>query len=106
MPRSGIGRRFERSARRAILARPGSGGGQRWRVLSATVTGNWQVDWFPQASVAVQVTIVVPMGNLLPERGTHVTWGAGSLSSVAVTVKFTLSPGGLPYLSLTNTEEG
>lgn len=33
--------------------------------------GNWQVDWFPEASVAVQVMIVVPRGNRLPEGGTH-----------------------------------
>ena len=41
----------------------------------------------PQSSRARQVTVVVPMGNVLPEgRGVHVMAGVGSTLSVAVTV--------------------
>ncbi len=39
----------------------------------------------PLASVAVQVTGVVPMANVEPEAGTHATVGFGQLS-VAVGV--------------------
>src|SRR5258705_13968580 len=91
-------------------AAPGSGtdvrGVQRRRALGATVTGNSQVDSLPEASVAVHVTRVVPRGKKLPEGGTHTTMGAGSRQSLAVTVKLTLSPGGLPRSSDTTMDEG
>ena len=50
----------------------------------------------PEASEAVQVTVVVPMGKVEPDGGVHVTTGfgrAGSLS-VAEAVKFTTAPDG------------
>jgi hypothetical protein len=72
-------RAWRTSARREFEARRG----QR-RALGATVTGNWRVDSFPQESVAVHVTRVVPTGKTLPEGGVHTTVGAGSLASLAV----------------------
>jgi hypothetical protein len=59
-----------------------------------TTTGNVQTDWFPEASVAVQITVVVPRGNRLPEGGVHTTVGKASWSSVAVTQNVTNSPSG------------
>ena len=55
---------------------------------SSTVTVNVQTDWLPQASVAVEVTVVVPIGKAKPEAGTLTMVTAPQLS-VAVTVKFT-----------------
>ena len=46
----------------------------------------------PHRSVAVQVTVVVPIGNMLPLGGMHTTTGAGSTSSVAGTLKNTFVP--------------
>jgi hypothetical protein len=51
---------------------------QRSRALPSTVTWNWALDSLPHASVAVQVTSVVPRGKKLPEGGAHTTFGAGS----------------------------
>lgn len=62
------------------------------RALGWTKTGNWHEDWLPEASVAVHWMIVVPRGKKLPLGGTHTTTGEGSRSSVALTVKLTLSP--------------
>ena len=64
------------------------------------------MDSFPQESVAVHVTMVVPTGKTLPEGGAHTTAGVGSLSSLAVAEKLTTSPGALPKRSSTNTDEG
>ena len=44
------------------------------------VTVNEQVAVLPEASVAVQVTVVVPTGNGVPEGGTHATVTPGQLS--------------------------
>ena len=57
--------------------------------VSFTVTVNVQVDWFPDESVAVQVTVVFPTGNTLPEGGEQEMTGAGSVSSIAVVVNVT-----------------
>src|SRR5262245_46999498 len=96
----------ESSGGMSWVAYSGLRGDQRVRTLTATVTGNWQVDWLPEASVAVHVTRVVPRGKKLPEGGTHTTTGSGSSSSLAVTEKCTTSPGGLPKRSSTNTDGG
>jgi hypothetical protein len=49
--------------------------------LSSTVTVNEQEAVFPAASVAVQLTVVVPTGKGLPEGGVQVTLtGPGQLS--------------------------
>src|SRR5262245_19642846 len=79
---------------------------QRPRALSSTVTGNWQVDWLPEVSVAVHVTRVVPRGKTLPEGGTHTTVGEESRQSLAVTRKLTASPGVPPRSSSTVTDSG
>ena len=57
-------------------------------LLSLTVTVNVQVDLLPAASVAVEVTVVMPIGKAEPEGGLETTVTPGQLS-VAVTVKFT-----------------
>ena len=57
-------------------------------VLSrTTVTVNVQVLRFVQSSVAVQVTLVVPIGNELPDAGVQVTVTLGARLSVAVGVR-------------------
>ena len=39
---------------------------------------------FPVASVAVMVTVVVPIGNVLPDSGLKLTVGEGSTRSITV----------------------
>ena len=56
------------------------------RVLATTVTVKEQPTE-PAIFVAVQLTVVVPTGNALPEAGLLTTVGAGM--PVAATVKFT-----------------
>jgi hypothetical protein len=55
-------------------------------VVSVTVTVNEQLDWLPDESVAVEVTVVTPRGNAEPEGGKFTTFPLGQLLSVAVTV--------------------
>ena len=50
--------------------------------MNETTTSNVPVDVFPLASVAVQVTIVVPIANIEPLGGVQVTVGDGSWLSV------------------------
>src|SRR5262245_35146433 len=57
-----------------------------------TVTLNVFVVELPFQSVAFAVTVVVPTGNVLPDGRLTVTTGAGSLSSVAVTLNRTPAP--------------
>ena len=45
-----------------------------------TVTVNVQVAWFPDAFEALQVTVVVPMGNVEPEVGLQTMVTPGQLS--------------------------
>ena len=45
------------------------------------VTVNEQLD-DPHELVAVQVTVVVPVGNALPEGGEHITGAAGEPDAV------------------------
>src|SRR5262245_65286775 len=61
-------------------------------VVSSTLTSNVHESEFPESSVAVQVTVVVPIGNVLPEGGKDSIVGAGSWSSLAVAVKETAAP--------------
>ena len=49
-----------------------------------TFTGNVHVAMFPDESVAVHVTAVVPIGNIDPDGGVHTTEGAGAQLSVAI----------------------
>src|SRR5438093_905946 len=50
------------------------------RSVSLTVTVKMQLEWLPLASVAVQVTELVPLAKLEPEAGTHRTEPPGQLS--------------------------
>ena len=54
-------------------------------VVSTTVIVNEPLALLPLASVAVQLTVVAPSANVLPEAA-QVTAGCGSTLSVAVTV--------------------
>ena len=49
-------------------------------------------EWLPEASVAVQLTVLVPIGKHEPEAGVAITETPGQLS-VAVTEKFTVAQG-------------
>src|SRR5262249_35558169 len=60
-----------------------------------TCTVNDSEALFPDASVAVHVTVVVPIANALPLGGTQATAGFGSKSSVAVALNVTTAPAGL-----------
>jgi hypothetical protein len=55
-------------------------------VSAMTVTVNAQFALWPQESVAMQVTTLVPTGKTLPEGGLQTSFGAGSQSSLTVTV--------------------
>src|ERR687894_271249 len=61
-------------------------------VVSCTMTLNEPVPVFPAASVAEQLTVVVPSGNVEPEAGSHVTGTEPSTASVAVAVYVTAAP--------------
>ena len=52
-----------------------------------TRTRKVQVVRFVQSSVAVQVTVVVPTGNKLPDAGEQLTATLGSALSVAVGIR-------------------
>ncbi len=49
-------------------------------VVSSTVIVNEQEAEFPAASVAVQVTVVVPRGKSEPETGVQITLGVETAS--------------------------
>jgi hypothetical protein len=56
-------------------------------VVSRTVTVNVFAELvLPASSVAVQLTVVVVIGNVLPDGGAHEIVGVASTLSVAVTV--------------------
>jgi hypothetical protein len=61
-------------------------------VVSATVTVKDAVPLLPLASVAVQLTVVAPSGNVDPLAGVHVTARGPSTRSVAVAVKLNAAP--------------
>ncbi len=48
--------------------------------VSFTVTVNEQAAVLPDPSVAVHVTVVVPLVNVEPEAGVHTTLAPGQLS--------------------------
>ena len=56
--------------------------------MSTTVTVKEQLAVFPEPSVAVAVTVVVPFGKVEPDGGFATTVTPGQLSA-AVTVKLT-----------------
>ena len=55
-------------------------------VVSTTVTVNEQLPWLPDASVAAQVTVVVPKGKFVPDGGEHVAALTPGQLSVAAAV--------------------
>ena len=57
--------------------------------VSLTVTVNAHVPVFDDASVAVQLTAVVPTGKVEPVAGTQLTVAPGQLSEAVGVVKFT-----------------
>jgi hypothetical protein len=57
-----------------------------------TVTVKLQLVLLPQESLAVLVTVVVPIGKVLPLGGLAVTNGGGLQPPLAVTVKNTVTP--------------
>ena len=61
-------------------------------VVSPTVTVNEPDAGLPWRSIAVQVTVVAPIGNVDPDAGAHVTGSAPSTLSVAVPLKVTTAP--------------
>jgi hypothetical protein len=67
---------------------PASAGG----VVSTTVIVNEPVAMLPEASVAEQVTVVVPSGNVEPEVGSHSTATGPSTRSEADGLKATAAP--------------
>jgi predicted phage tail protein len=50
--------------------------------LEVTVTVNEQVAWLALVSVAVHVTVVVPIGNAVPLGGVQTMLALGQLSDV------------------------
>jgi hypothetical protein len=69
-----------------------------------TVTLNEQFVQFPQVSQAVQVTIVVPTGNVLPLGGVQVTIG-GLHPPDAELVKKTTAPATLVSVTVILVEQ-
>src|SRR5580658_5331419 len=63
-------------------------------VVSATVTAKLALDALPAASLAVHMTVVVPMAKVLPDGGLHVTGSVPSTMSVALAAKVTTAPPG------------
>ena len=57
-----------------------------------TVTEKVALAALPALSTLVQVTVVTPMGNVLPEGGVHVAGSAPDTASLADAVKFTTAP--------------
>jgi sulfopyruvate decarboxylase TPP-binding subunit len=64
-------------------------------IESLTVTVKLPLALFPAASAAEQVTVVVPIANVLPETGAQVTGTMPSIASSADAVKETTAPAAL-----------
>ena len=61
-------------------------------VVSRTVAVNVPLELLPDASLAVHVSIVVPIGKIVPEARLHASVTAGSAASDAVAMKVTIVP--------------
>ena len=68
--------------------------------LSLIVTVNEHVLEFPEASVAIQFTVVIPTGNMLPETGKQETEAPGQLSVADATYETTAlhRPASFPWV--------
>src|SRR2546427_9452156 len=65
-------------------------------VVSRTVTVKLAEFEFPEESVAVHMTVVVPRGNVEPDEGSHTTVGLESTASLTVGAgEETAAPGAL-----------
>jgi hypothetical protein len=67
-------------------------------VVSTTCTVNMQLEGDPTPLLAVQVTVVIPIGKVLPDAGLHITIGTGHPVAVGV-LKVTTLPDGLVHSS-------
>src|SRR2546430_10098448 len=73
-------------------------------VVSCTVTLNGAASVkLPLASVALQLTVVVPIAKVLPDAGVQLIVGFGSTLSVAAIVHETAAPPG-PVASLVKSD--
>src|SRR4051794_26197848 len=70
--------------------------------ISVTVTAKLPVLVLPAASVAVQVTVLVPTGKRAPDGGSQVTGTPPSTASVAVGAKLTAVPSGPDDVAVTS----
>src|SRR5215469_3515871 len=66
------------------------------RSVSLTTTWKLPLLWLPTGSLALQCTVVVPMGKVLPEAGEQlmVSWPGWSSGSLALTAYVTMAPAG------------
>jgi hypothetical protein len=64
------------------------------------VTRKLPLEVLPASSLAVHVTVVIPIRKVLPDGGEHDTVGVGSMLSVAVTVNVTIAPFSRPVACL------
>ena len=85
---------FETTMVGGVVSTVGSGSSSGASSVPAktTVIVKLAVPTFPAASVAVQVTVVVPTGKLEPEDGEQVGPEVTAMLSDAVTVKETIPP--------------
>jgi hypothetical protein len=60
--------------------------------VSSTVTMKCSPATLPEASIPVQLTVVAPSGNTVPEEGSHSTTGLGSTVSDALFANMTRAP--------------
>jgi hypothetical protein len=60
--------------------------------VSSTVTMKFSPATLPEASIPVQLIIVAPSGNTVPEDGSQSTTGLGSTASDALFAKMTRAP--------------
>src|SRR2546427_221725 len=63
-------------------------------VVSRTVTVKLAEFEFPEESVAVHMTVVVPRGNVEPDDGSHTSVGVESTASLAVGAGEATAPSG------------
>src|SRR5689334_1159549 len=70
------------------------GAGRIGARVSRTVTGNERVATRPSLSVAVHVTVVVPIGNMLPETSEQTGTSGPSCRSFAIAAYVTAAPAG------------
>ena len=69
------------------------------------MTVKLQLVVLPQLSLAVLITVVVPIGKVLPLGGTAVTKGGGLQPPLAMTLKYTMAPPELVALTVRFEEQ-